>query len=274
MSLCSHGHNEALAQEDPTRTATLRKRYAQKLRGKYAGINTVLREAVANRDIFGLSSDALATPPPRFNFGRRDQKVEEFVEWLRQQQENDVLGVISRGDNKYVRHAYRRGAKDAGVRLRQQGVDVPDGVETFIGLPETQEKLQLLYTRNFRALEGITDEVAKQISRELTDGLAAGRGPRDIARDLSDRVDSIGKTRATVMARTEIVRSHAAGTIDRYSREGVGEVVGKAEFSTAGDARVCEICAGLNGNVYELDDARGMIPRHPSCRCAWLPRVN
>lgn len=270
MSTCGHP-NEALSKKDPTRTQTIRRRYAQRLRGGFGGINTAIREGVANRDIFGLSTDALATPPPRFHFDRDDRKTEAFVEWLRQQQENDVLSVVSRGENKFVRHAYKRGLTDAGVRLRQQGVETPDGVETMLRLPETQEKLQLLYTRNYRALEGITDEVAKQISRELTDGLAAGRGPREIARDLSDRVDKIGKTRATTLARTEIVNAHASASLDRYSREGVSEVVGKAELSTAGDSRVCAQCASLEGRTYKIEDARDRIPVHPQCRCAWLP---
>ena len=47
----------------------------------------------------------------------------------------------------------------------------------------------------------------------------------------------------------------------------------EAEFQTAGDDRVCPQCAALNGEIYKVEDARGVIPVHPRCRCNWLPVV-
>jgi SPP1 gp7 family putative phage head morphogenesis protein len=43
------------------------------------------------------------------------------------------------------------------------------------------------------------------------------------------------------------------------------------ELVTAGDLRVCPMCQGLNGKVYTIKEARGLIPVHPQCRCAWVP---
>lgn len=45
----------------------------------------------------------------------------------------------------------------------------------------------------------------------------------------------------------------------------------RAEFSTAGDDRVCSVCAGLEGEIYTLDEAADLIPVHPNCRCITLP---
>jgi hypothetical protein len=47
----------------------------------------------------------------------------------------------------------------------------------------------------------------------------------------------------------------------------------EAEWSTAGDDRVCGECQGLEGIEYTLDQIEGMIPVHPSCRCVALPVV-
>lgn len=266
---------EALAQarRDPTRSKTLRRRYARRLRGGFSDINTQIRRGVRDADIFLL--EALAEPPPRFTFETDDEKVEAFVAWLRRQQNQEVLTVIRRDDNKFVRGAYGKGIRHADKQLRKQGIDVPEeDLAAVFNRPVHSDALQLLYTRNYEALQGITDDVAKEISRELTDGFAQGWGPRKMARSLTDRVDAVGKTRATTLARTEVINAHAESTLTRFEEQGVDQVTVQAEWLTAGDDRVCADCQALEGNVYSIDEARGLLPRHPRCRCAWAPKVS
>ena len=43
------------------------------------------------------------------------------------------------------------------------------------------------------------------------------------------------------------------------------QVLMQAEWSTAGDDRVCPECASLEGKVYTLDEIEGLIPVHPNC---------
>ena len=273
--------NEALAQApadvDPTRTKTLRRRYAQRLRGGFADINTEIRDGVRERDIFGLENEALADPLDgrKFRFKTDDDKVEQFRSWLQRAQREEVLEIISRDNNEFIRSGYGRGIKHADARLREQGVEVPqEDLEAVFRKPVHRDKLQLLYTRNFQALEGITDAVDKEVSRVLTQGLAEGVNPREAARRITDRVDKIGKTRATTLARTEIINAHSEATLDRFERMDVDEVGVKAEWQTAGDSRVCPICASLEGSTFTIDEARGKLPAHPRCRCAFLPVVN
>jgi len=220
MPTKTHEHGvEALAQApadvDPTRTRTLRRKYAQRLRGRFADINTVIREAVKERDLFRLDADTEALEVPMlpvrdFRFTSDDEKVTAFREWLDDAQQQEVLSVISRNNNEFVRAAYGRGIKHANARLREEGVEVSDEtLQEIFRQPVHREKLQLLYTRSFTALEGITDDVGKEISRVLTQGLAEGVGPDEMSRRLTDRVDKIGKTRATTLARTEVINAHA-----------------------------------------------------------------
>lgn len=260
---------------DPTQTKTLRGRYAQRLRGRFAAINTQIRRGVIERDVFGLSGEALVESVPPFRFASTDQKVDQFVNWLEDQQRTEVLQVIQSNENTFVRSAYRKGLRDAEQRLRAQGASIPaDDFMRVFALPVVKEQLQTLYTRNFRELKGITEAVDQQVSRELADGLAQGEGPEKIARRITDRVDTIGKTRATTLARTEIVRSHADATLTRYEQAGVEDVVGKAEFATAGDDDVCAICRSLEGTTYTIAGARGLIPQHPNCRCTFYPIID
>ena len=33
----------------------------------------------------------------------------------------------------------------------------------------------------------------------------------------------------------------------------------------------CPLCGDLDGVVLTIDEATGLIPRHPRCRCSWAP---
>lgn len=295
-----HDHDAlATTRADPTRTTTLRRRYGQRLRAEFADINTEIRSGVRDRDVFGLSdtgSDALAPTIPPFEFDRNDQKIEAFIRWLRRAERNGVLEVIDRGQNTYIRSAYGRGLEHAAQELRKAGVDVTTAeLSATFAQPVHEQALQLLYTRNYEALRGITEEVDRQISRILTDGFRQGWNPNKMAREITDRVDKIGKTRATTLARTEVINAHSEGTLNRFEREGVGEVTIRSEFSTASDRRVCPLCRAREGTIVTIEKARTATfrfeadedqpdslsgeypikpPIHPRCRCSWLPVVS
>jgi SPP1 gp7 family putative phage head morphogenesis protein len=113
----------------------------------------------------------------------------------------------------------------------------------------------------------------KQISRTLANGLAEGRGPMEIARSLVDRVEKIGVTRARMLARTETIASHAQASLNTYEEAGLEGVQVEAEFATAQDNKVCPECQALEGRTFTMQEAQGVIPVHPNCRCAWLPVV-
>lgn len=36
----------------------------------------------------------------------------------------------------------------------------------------------------------------------------------------------------------------------------------------------CPKCAGLEGQNFTISEARGILPVHPRCRCAWIPRID
>ena len=154
-------------------------------------------------------------------------------------------------------------------------VPSPALAETF-NAPIHADALGILYTRNYRELKGITDAMDQEISRVLTRGFAEGWNPRKMAREINDRVDKVGLTRARTLARTETIHAHSEATLNRYeSMLGAdAQVTGKAELLTAGDRRVCPICESLEGTVFSLTEARGVVPVHPNCRCAFLPVVN
>nr|WP_241175310.1 minor capsid protein [Natronolimnobius sp. AArcel1] len=113
-----------------------------------------------------------------------------------------------------------------------------------------------------------------QISRELSQAISEGWNPRKAAREINDRVDAVGVNRARTLAQTEIIHAHAEGTLDRFESEGITEVRPDVEFRATNDQRVCDQCAHLQGNTYTIEEARGIIPVHPRCRCTWVPEID
>jgi SPP1 gp7 family putative phage head morphogenesis protein len=125
----------------------------------------------------------------------------------------------------------------------------------------------------YSELEGITAAMDQKISRILAHGVAEGWGPREIARDISEEIAAISRNRAEVLARTEVISAHAEASLNAYEEAGIEGVEVEAEWSTAGDDRVCPECEEMEGKTFDLDEAKGMIPLHPQCRCAWIPKV-
>lgn len=276
--------------EDPTRTKTARRRFSQHLRNRFDAIKYHLNKGIVENDAFGLkgadlgsleadeeftthveTNDDITPGAGQFDFPSNADAAAEFDDWLDEAFEEEILETYD-GD-RFVRKGYSRGIDHADKHLTDHNVEVGDQtISSVLRLPVHEDKLDLLYERAFEELEGITDATSQALRRELTEGLAEGQGPREIARALNDRVEAVGKTRATVMARTEVVRAHSEGTLDRYETIS-GEdtaVTAKAELSTAGDDRVCDRCASLEGRAFSIKEARGVIPVHPSCRCTWI----
>lgn len=245
--------------------------------GKTPGVAVINTQAIIR-----IQRDE-AIDPKRFAFVRSQDKVRGFMNWIREQEKTGVLGVMqgtpieyaaeSAWTNTYIESAYVKGVKDAGEKLRKAGADVADTwIQNAFFRPIHADRLGLAFTRVFSELEGITDTMDQQISRVLAQGLAEGQGPAVIARRINERVDKIGITRARVLARTEVMNAHANGTLNSFQEAGIEGVEVEAEWLTAADP--CPICEALAaGGPYTLEEARGMIPAHPNCRCAWAPKV-
>lgn len=223
----------------------------------------------------------------RFRFKTDADKVDAYRGWLKQQVDDKILSVGPGGDTEkpwtepYISSAYKKGVlraytdKHVGTAATETLPFVEGGQKAFLDMsfnaPVGQNKLKLLSTRAFTELKGITAAMDQQMSRVLADGLANGHGAEVIARALNKEVDGIERKRARVIARTEVIRAHNEGQLDAFEAMNVEGVGVMAEWSTAHDGKVCPTCAPLEGVVLTIKEARGLLPRHPNCRCAWLP---
>jgi len=237
-----------------------------------------------------------ALPTRRFAFRRDNEKLAGFMEWLQEEMDREILEVVDLGgktvgggvwQQQYIDAAYKRGVTRGRTELRKGGMNVPqEPIRAILAAPIHAERVALLYTRVFNELKGITDGMDQLISRSLAEGLAEGRSPDQIAQILLKRMNNVGQTldfvdrsgrfvggvqRARMLARTEVIRAHHLGTINTYRQAGIEGVSVQAEFLTAGDDRVCPDCEELEGQIFTLDEAEGLIPVHPLCRCVCIP---
>jgi len=304
---------------DPTRTTMLRKAFERAVRKRFNELTQVIRKTVYENDAFRLDPDMKMRPytfqmnpaaADAFAFPRSADKVKAFSAWLNQQIDKGILeigeisqvgvGIEDAWTNKYVFDSYKRGVIRARYELQKSGFNVPSiaetgGIEISLATPFHIDRLGILYSRVFNGLKGVTTAMDTQISRVLAQGIGDGDNPRLLARKLVSTIngtgmgdlgitDSLGRfipaqRRAEILARTEIIRAHHQAMIQEYRNWALEGVYVKAEWTTAGDDRVCKKCKAKvtdkdgNNIIYTLDEIEPMIPLHPQCRCIALPYI-
>jgi SPP1 gp7 family putative phage head morphogenesis protein len=282
---------------DPSGTIAVREEFRKDVDRRFNALKRAVREFVVDGDCFGLAKakpfDPFRGTPPlvsnakEFAFQTDQEKVESFQKWFSGQVEAGFLIPKDPADPtqpwtaKYVTSAYKDGKVKAYTDVNKPGM--AESVDFFNGTkseflrasfnqPETVAKIKLINTRAFTQLKGVTAEMDKNISRVLSEGLAAGLSPRDIGARLDKEVVELGRVRARMIARTEIIYAHSEAMLDTFEEMGVEEVGLLAEWKAAYNA--CPRCNAKAGKRYKIKEARGMIPLHPNCRCSWAPFID
>ena len=222
----------------------------------------------------------------RWKFLSDSQKVDAFQGWLQTQIDAQVFeGIVKEKIvdaywTEYARQGYLKGAGRAFDDVRRPALSSnldffagtrDEFLRQSFGRPVAVDKVKLLAGRVFTDLKGVTEQMATQMSRTLTDGLVRGQGMREVARDMNKTIDKIGRKRAMTIARTETIRAHAEGQLDALEQLGVEELGVQVEWSVSGigttargNLSPCELCAPLDGVVMKITEARGLLPRHPN----------
>lgn len=272
----------AVKRTDPTKTIVLRTRFAREMRRRFRELKQAIRKSIVELDGLGLKTNKIE--PGTFKFSTDAGKHAGFMEWLNTAEHDGILQV-RRGTplasaasnswmNTYIDTAYKRGVSQAAGNIREAGGTVSQRwVDAAFNRPIHADTIGLIYSRTYGELVGITDAMDQRISRTLAEGLADGLGPMEIADNIIENVEGIGEARAEMLARTETIAAHAEATLNSYEEAGIEGVNLDVEFSTSDDDAVCPECDGMAGDVVSVDEARGVIPVHPNCRCAWLPVI-
>jgi len=80
---------------DPTHTTAIRNHFARELKKRFGNLIKQIKEAIVDRDCFGLNElSGYAAPLNRaFNFPRSQDKVAAFMDWLDRQVRDGLLEV-------------------------------------------------------------------------------------------------------------------------------------------------------------------------------------
>ncbi len=322
MTICLH-HNQAeyhtpslvfnsMSKLDPTRTLTLRNKFAREMRGRLNRLQSVIKRAIINDDVFAIISELpayrlrdlqqdLSSPGYQaFPFTRSVDKVNAFMDWLRAQEDLGILDMIQRPGGRpgiedawtdiYIETAYQKGIARARQEMRNAGADIPSfedvpgGISARMNGPLHLDRVGLIASRTFEDLKTAINETNTKIRRQITDGLtesltrgiAEGRHPTEIAREMvngsNEALKKIGKNRAEMIARTEVIRAHHLATIAEYRDAGVEGVRVYAEWELGpriSPLAPCPQCVDLSmggdigKGVYSLGMIEPMIPVHP-----------
>lgn len=278
---------------DPTRTVMLRKRFSAEVMRRFAKFKRDLQSLIVTEDAFGLkfrqailnsetvpSTETAITDNSRWAYLTTPDQLEHFRQWLENQISLDILqstgmqAVSATWLDKYIREAYLKGQARAfddvvkpalwtGISPQTSAMQSYQGIKLqFLASPVSLDRLQLLMARSHSELKGATDAMSQQLSRELLDSMVRDLNPREIAKNVLDRVTKVGQSRALALVQTEIVRAHSEGVLDAMEALGVDQVGVMVEWSTGSNP--CNVCSKLKGVVLTVAKARGLFPRHPN----------
>lgn len=189
--------------------------------------------------------------------------------WVTAQITPDSTGVDALTDA--IRDA-RSEAYVTGVHAgaEQLGITIDTGVDW--GTWKPGDTLAASKTANLTStladlditVKGIVSTTVDQIGNVIASGLAGGLPSATIGRNLTDLAGN--SRRAELIAHTEVARAQTTAAHDAYKAAGVA----KYELVTSDGA--CDDCLDVAANgPYGMDDDTGIVPIHPSCRCANSP---
>ena len=159
--------------------------------------------------------------------------------------------------------AYRAGFRKALSDLKKAGIKIESHEFTIRDL----EAIKVLNENGFSLCKTLGEDAKKESKRIISEGYLRGASINEIADELRDKVGSMTRNRAEMIARTETIRAYNTAATNQYNRYGVKKWV----WITAFDDRTCNICANLDGTVHEYGEPTP--PAHPLCRCSVLPYV-
>ena len=133
-----------------------------------------------------------------------------------------------------------------------------------------QAALEWIATRSLKLAKLVNGTTYEELRRALAQGFEAGESAPQMTKRIREYYQGGFERRATLVARTEVIAASNEGALQGYESEGVN----KAEYYAALDERTCEECMAYHGDVRPIDEARGLIPVHPQCRCTWVPVVD
>lgn len=156
-------------------------------------VNSKILRVNATRYDFNLSPEILAN---------LSQEIQSMIEAILMEGGEQNLWFL----NSYVIPAAIQGTAQSHANLTVQSEAYARSRPTLQSLLMSdpyRKRIGLLRAREFEEMENLMNRTKDVMRRTLSEGMALGKNPRDISKDLQDAT-SLSKHRANLIARTEI----------------------------------------------------------------------
>lgn len=218
---------------------------------------------------------------------RREHGVDVGVSWLHRQARYEALirdldedldrfaGAARRAVLNLKEHAVDVAPSDAAAATLEQLGPAPasarDQIDSaFTRVPAEVREQITEFGPSGRPLHTLFANVGpdgvQKVRDTLSFGVAAGRSPRVVAREVMLAAQE-PLTRSLTIARTEMVRAYREAGTDTYKRSGLVE---EWTWYSALDSRTCPACYVMHGTRHPVDQT---MDSHPNCRCSRVPRT-
>lgn len=114
------------------------------------------------------------------------------------------------------------------------------------------------------------ERLGRNLRVGLTQSMILGEGIPQITDRINKGIDT-ARYNAERVARTETKRVTYCAHDDVYKDTGVEEL--RYRCANGGDSRTCQYCRADNGKVFKRGE-EPTLPRHPNCRCVYIPVVS
>jgi len=256
---------------DPSQTYLLRRQFIVSMNKRFNIVKLALREFFT-----GDVQD--------FTLADSSVKIVIFRKWLRTQIDENILKTTGAVNVKswmsvYVTNAYCKGLVRSYGDVNKVE-KVLGGVNWFGGaqnqflrdalrMTPIISQIELLEMRIVNLLQGVADDMLNKMSWVLANGISKGYDFDVIRKELESIVNKVSKRRSKLIVIAEIVHAQAEGQLDGLELLGIDTVDAVTELLTTKKSSVCSVCKKLEEGQYSVTEARGIIPFHPLCTCAW-----
>lgn len=136
----------------------------------------------------------------------------------------------------------------------------PDNLKHLVGILADGSPLADLFASMAR-------DVAEQARDALLRGIALGKGPAWMARQVAPALD-MPRHRAVTIMRTETQRVYREAARETYDAN--ADVLEGWVWTATLTSRTCAACIAMHGTIHPVTEH---LDGHPRCRCAMVPRT-
>ena len=228
-------------------------------------------ESRLTAQLSALVAEVQASPNPPTPAQLRNMR--RYRELLRQvaSELSNYAGLVESSTENRTLQAATLGWEHANVLQSTAISTIPGVAVQFDRLPVPATEYLTAFTQTGSPLQATLLDASgagvDAMARELIAGLALGRNPKDIARRAMRQGLGQSFTRMQTIARTEVLRSYRAATLDNYRQSRVTRGYRRVASKSV---RTCIACLAVDGREYALD-----VPfeEHPNGRCLAIPVI-